>query len=328
MSLSLGFWAPISTGGWKERHGGDDPVDPTWEQLKQVTLTAEQLGFEYTLIAVRWFGPVLEALTTTAALAAVTERIHMITAVHTDLIQPQVIAKMGANIDQISRGRFHINLVSGNDMPTHVRQHTMYGGTWHEHDDRYARSAEYIRAIKQMWSQQPATMRGEYYELDAVDLQPKPVQQPFPPTFVGGSSEAGRELTAVECDWFFLHGKDVESAAELIADVRRRAEAHGRTVRFALSTFVMWGDRRADIERRVEELAELGKTDRLAAIHTEGLKSGTWGTPQDVADQIARYQELGVEMALLQFDPIEQELPRFGAEVMPLLDVAPATTTA
>src|SRR5688572_19597787 len=107
MALTFGIWCPIHSGGWDRREAADRQ-DLTWESAKDASLYAESLGFEYNLIAARWYGPVLECYSTTAALASITKTLRLIIAVHSGLIQPQIVAKMGANIDQISKGRFHI----------------------------------------------------------------------------------------------------------------------------------------------------------------------------------------------------------------------------
>jgi len=316
MPLTLGLFCPIHSGGFTKREtsGGQDP---TWEQAKEITLLAEELGFEYELIAARWYGAVLEPWTTTAAMAAITSKIRLLTAVHSGLFQPQLVAKMAANIDQISGGRFHINLVSSAD--DHEFQQRMYGGLWLPHDERYELSEEYIRIIKEIWSQQPASYEGKYYTVKDVDMQPKPVQHPLPPTFLGGSSPPARELAAKECDWYFISGKEKAEILEMKADVEERAKKYGRTVRFAISGLLMIRDSVEDAEREIAQLNEQAEHDRTVRVFAGSLKVGLWGTPERIAEELADYSRHGFEMALFQSRNWLDDLNRFRDEVIPAL---------
>jgi len=320
--LTFGIFCPIHSGGFAKREtsGGQDP---TWEEAKRVTLLAESLGFEYNLVAARWYGAVLEPWTTTAALAAITSKIHFLTAVHSGLFQPQLVAKMGANIDQLSGGRFHINLVSGAD--DHEFQQRMYGGIWLPHDERYALSDEYIRIIKGIWANQPYSYEGAYYDVKDVDMQPKPVQRPIPTTFLGGSSPPAREVAAKECDWYFISGREKDEILEIRADVEERAKKHGRTVRFAISGLLMIRDSVEEAEREIVQLNEQAENDRTVRVFATSLKVGLWGTPQRIADRLAEYSELGFEMALFQSRSWVDDLNRFRDEIVPLLPTAEGT---
>jgi dimethylsulfone monooxygenase len=321
MALTFGIFCPIHSGGFDKRETAG-VQDPTWAEARRVTLRAEELGFAYNLVAARWYGPVLEPYTTTAALASITSRIHLITAVHSGLVQPQLVAKMGANIDQISGGRFHINLVSGSE--DHQFQHVMYGGTWLEHDERYVLSEEYIRQIKGMWSQQPYSDEGRYYQLADVDLQPKPVQRPVPTTFLGGSSEPAREVAAKECDWFFISFLEWDDILALKADMEQRAARHGRRLRFAISAMTMVRDTDAEAEAEIAALTEQAQTDRTVRVFVGALKAGLYGTPERIAERLNAFSRAGFEMSLFQSRDMSEDLERFAEQVVPLLD-APAS---
>lgn len=321
MGLTFGIFCPIHSGGFAKRETTSGQ-DPTWEEAKRVTLQAEALGFEYNLIAARWYGAVMEPYTTTAALAACTSRIHLLTAVHAGLIQPQIVAKMGANIDQISGGRFHINLVSGAE--DHQFQHEMYGGTWYPHAERYEMAEEYLHVIKGIWADQPYSHKGKYYEVADVDMLPKPVQQPIPTTFLGGKSEEARDVAARECDWFFISGLEFDQILELKADVEKRAASYGRTLRFALSGMTMVRDTNEEAEKEIAALAEQAENDRTVRVFVGSLKVGLWGTPERIAERLAEYSRHGFEMALFQSKNMAEDLNRFEAEVAPLLPHAAA----
>jgi FMNH2-dependent dimethyl sulfone monooxygenase len=294
--------------------------DLTWEDAREATLYSESIGFEYNLIAARWYGPVLECYSTTAALASITRTQRLIIAIHSGLVQPQVVAKIGANIDQITNGRFHINLVSGAE--DQGFQQRDYGGIWLPHDERYELSDEYIRIIKGIWTNQPYSYTGKYYNINNVDMLPKPVQEPYPTIFLGGKSEPARELAAKECDWYITGGMTIEDAMELRADVEKRAARHGRKVRFAISGMIMLRDTDEEAAREFEELQARAETDRTVRTHAAGLRYGMWGRPERVAERIAEFSRLGFEMALLQGRSLMNDLRQFNAEVVPLLPKA------
>lgn len=316
MSLTFGAFCPIHSGGFTKRETSGT-VDLTWEEAKSVTLRAESLGFEYELIAARWYGPVLEPWTTTAALASITSTIHLLVAVHSGMVQPQLAAKMGANIDQISGGRFHINLVSGSD--DQQFQHKMYGGLALPHDERYELSEEYIRIVKGMWTNQPFSYDGKYYQLEDVDLRPKPVQRPVPTTFLGGQSEPARELAANECDWYFITGLDLDEILALRDDVAQRAKARGRELRFAISGMIMVRDSDTEAEKEIEALNVQAETDRTVRTHARSLRAGLWGTPERIAERLSEFSRHGFEMVLLQGRALDQDLTQFADQVIPLL---------
>jgi FMNH2-dependent dimethyl sulfone monooxygenase len=314
--IRLGFWCPIHSGEFAVRQAASGK-DDTFAYAREVTLLADALGFEYSLVAARYIGATLEPWTTAAALAAVTRNVRHLVAVHSALVPPQMIAKQGACLDQISEGRFNLNLISG----WWEEQHHMYGGTWHPHDERYAVSEEFLQVIKGMWTQDAFTFHGRYYQVENAVLSPKPYQQPYPATFIGGSSPAARELAARQGEWPFIAAVTPDQVAPIMADIRQRAGVYQRAdqLHFAISAYVLCRDTEEEALREAEELRQLGERDALARIHTDGLKMGLIGTPEQVAQQLQWYESIGIEMALLQFKPILRELERFGRNVLPLL---------
>jgi FMNH2-dependent dimethyl sulfone monooxygenase len=319
--LKLGFWCPIHAGEFdvrKAKTGKDD----TFDYAKEVTLLADANGFEYCLVAARYIGATLEPWTTAAALAAITRHVRPLVAVHSGLVQPQIIAKQGACLDQLSQGRFHINLISG----WWEEQHLMYGGQWHPHDERYAVSEEFIRVIKGMWTQERFTFRGQYYQVEDAVLEPKPFQKPYPPTFIGGSSPAARALAAKVGEWPFISAVYPHEVKPIMDDIREHARRHGREaeLHFAISAFVLCRDTEEEAHAEAQQLRELGERDPLAKIHTDMLKMDLIGTPERVAARLREYEEMGIEMALLQFKPILRELDRFCRQVVPLLKASDA----
>jgi alkanesulfonate monooxygenase SsuD/methylene tetrahydromethanopterin reductase-like flavin-dependent oxidoreductase (luciferase family) len=239
---------------------------------------------------------------------------------------------MGANIDRISRGRFAINLVSAWWPP----EYEMLGAEALTHDDRYARAQEYISIIKGLWTQNEFSFDGAYYRVRQASIAPKPLRSPHPTIYAGGESDAGKDLAASIADVYLLNGRPLEELAPVIADMRQRAAARGRTLRYGIAGFVICRGTAAAARAELARLAGLkrGKViggdpqtvmhqNKPAATLRVGINGGTdtglVGTPAQIAERMHRMAALGIETFLLQFHPTREELERFGTEVIPLL---------
>jgi len=157
----FGVWAPVY-GAWGARSHPDDPVDASYRRTRDLLVAAEQQGFDSVLLAEHIVNPqsaeaaVLETWTACAALAEATERIEIIAAVKPLLFHPGVLAKLALGIDEISGGRFAINLVSawfqtemgnlGIEMPPH--------------DERYELSSEWLDVVRSLWAGGPVDHKG------------------------------------------------------------------------------------------------------------------------------------------------------------------------
>ncbi|HST62976.1 MAG TPA: LLM class flavin-dependent oxidoreductase, partial [Longimicrobium sp.] len=137
--MRFGYWMPVF-GGWL-RNVDDERMEASWAYTKRLAQRSEQIGFDLTLVAELNLNdikgmdaPSLDAWSTTAALAAVTERLEIMTAVRPTFHQPALLAKQAANIDRISGGRLSLNVVSS-WWATEAKQ---YGVQFDQHDDRYA----------------------------------------------------------------------------------------------------------------------------------------------------------------------------------------------
>jgi alkanesulfonate monooxygenase SsuD/methylene tetrahydromethanopterin reductase-like flavin-dependent oxidoreductase (luciferase family) len=334
--MRIGFWPPVY-GNWIM---SDDPAlcDASFAYTCAAAQLAERLGFDTLLLAEHFINPLgasvdqLDAWSTAAALAAVTDRIEILAAVKPGLRAPGVVAKMAANIDRISGGRFAVNLVSAWWPP----EYEMLGAQALTHDGRYARAHEYISIIKGLWTQDDFSFKGAYYEVRNATIAPKPIQRPHPTIYAGGESEAGRDLAASVADVYLLNGRPLEELAPIIADLDRRAAERGRRLRYGIAGFVICRPTEAAAQAELERLAGLkrGKViggDPATVMHKNssapalrvgingGTAAGLVGTPAQIAQHMRRIAELGVETFLLQFHPTLEELELFGEEVMPLL---------
>ena len=135
-----------------------------------------------------------------------TDKIEIMAAVRPGFHNPAVTAKMAANIDHISNGRFTLNVVSA----WWEEEAKQYGGIFTEHDERYERTAEFLDVLKGLWTEEVFTYKGKYYTIDNAHLHPKPVQRPNPILYAGGESKRGKETIVESCDAYVMHGGTVE----------------------------------------------------------------------------------------------------------------------
>ncbi|GAA4720096.1 LLM class flavin-dependent oxidoreductase [Brevibacillus fulvus] len=341
--MRFGFWLPIF-GGWL-RNVEDEQMPPTFDYAKKVIQSAETWGYDTTLIAELYLNDIkgpdadsLEAWSTAAALAAVTEKIEIMTAVRPGFHNPAVTAKMAANIDQISKGRFTLNVVSA-WWEEEARQ---YGGIFTEHDERYERTKEFVDVLKGMWTEETFTYKGKYYEIQEAKLEPKPVQRPNPILYAGGESERGKQTIVSSCDAYVMHGGTVEEVQAKIADMKQRRETAGKPpfASFGMAAYVICRDTEAEAFAELERITDVKENDGYAgfkdftsksqleqqiqlrdySVSNRGLRPNLIGTPEQIAERIVQYEEAGLDLLLLQFSPQLEEMERFSQQVMPLVD--------
>ena len=343
----VGFWLPIF-GGWL-RNVADEGMPATWEYCLDVARRAEALGFSTTLIAELNLNdikgpaePVLEAWSTAAALAAMTDKLEIMTAIRPGFRNPAVVAKMAANIDRISHGRFTLNVVSA----WWAEEARQYGMEFVQHDERYARTGEFLSVLKGMWTQDRTTVDGKYAHVSDAYLAPKPVQQPWPRLYAGGESPAAKDLIARECDAYLMHGDDVDSVRGKIADMRTRAAAHGRTLTYGMATYIICRDTEEEAQAELARITDVKDTAGYAgyadfttmsqlereislrdySVSNRGLRPNLVGTPEQIATRMRAYADAGLDLFLVQCSPMREEIERIGTQVLPLL-ASPAVST-
>lgn len=348
MDIKFAYWIPNVSGGLVVSKI-PQRTDWTFDYNAQLAQTAEQVGFDYALAQARFIASYgaeyqLEALTTVAALAPITQRLKLIAAVHPGLWHPGVVAKMGSTIDFISNGRFCLNVVSG----WFKGEFTIYGEPWLEHDERYRRSEEFIRVLKGMWTEDNFQFRGDFYRINGGWVKPRPINQnPHPEIFQGGNSKAARRMASRVSDWYFMNGNTVEGVKEQIQEVSALARQQGRQVKFGLNAFILVRDTEKEAYDVLHEI--IAQADRQAVEgfgeavkhagastreqegmwansnfedlvqYNDGFKTGLIGTAEQVADKIRQYYEVGVDLILGGFLHYSDDLPAFGATVIPLV---------
>lgn len=204
---------------------GDNPYLST---ALDVIGRADELGFDVTLVAQRYMGPDLDAWILASVLAARTERIVVMPAVHPGIITPQVVAKFAASLDQISNGRAAINIVNG---WLESEFDNFSNGQWlHDSDARYRRMEEFLEVMNLLWSEPSVDYAGEFYTLKQARLPSKPVNG-RPKIYGASSSEAGQRSLAKYADVWFVTPSDTVADGETLAEYDARFEDHLEDIR-------------------------------------------------------------------------------------------------
>lgn len=340
--MRYGFWLPVF-GGWL-RNVQDEGMEASWEYARDLAVRAEEIGFDLTLIAELNLNdikgvdePSLDAWSTAAALAAVTKRLELMVAVRPTFHNPALLAKQAASIDRISGGRLTLNVVSS----WWKDEATKYGIEFDEHDDRYARTSEWLDVVNGCWANggpQGFSHTGRYYDVRENVMEPKPVRKPRPTLYAGGESETAKNLIATKCDAYLMHGDAPEAVGAKIADMRERREKAGLApMVFGVSGYAIVRDSEAEALREVERITDVQQSARGYAnyqqwvtgsklgteishkdysVSNRGLRSGFVGTAAQVKERLEEFAEVGVDLVLLQSSPQREEMERFGAEVI------------
>jgi FMNH2-dependent dimethyl sulfone monooxygenase len=341
--MRFGYWLPVF-GGWL-RNIDDEGMEASWRYVSRLARRSEELGFDLTLIAELNLNdikgddaPSLEAWSTAAALAAVTERLEIMVAVRPTFHAPALFAKQAANIDHISGGRLSLNVVSA-WWATEARR---YGVQFDQHDDRYARTEEWLDVVNGLWTEPVFTHRGRLYQIDDGILEPKPLQRPRPIIYAGGESPAAKDLISRRCDAWLTHGDPPDVIAPKLADMRVRREAAGLApMSFGAAGFAVVRETEAAARAEVARITDvrqsargfsnyqdwIGNTQLEQRVSMEdysvsnrGLRSGLVGTPEQVAERVLEFERAGVDLLLLQFSPQLEEMERFAETVIPLVN--------
>jgi FMNH2-dependent dimethyl sulfone monooxygenase len=337
--IRYGYWMPVF-GGWL-RNVEDEQMQATWEYTSKLAQRSEQIGFDLSLIAELNLNdikgidaPSLDAWSTSAALAAVTKTLELMVAVRPTFHLPALFAKQAANIDHISGGRLALNVVSS----WWEQEAKMYGVDFERHDDRYGRTSEWLDVVNGAWSQPSYNHSGKYYKTENTVLEPKPLRSPRPPIYAGGESEAAKNLIAQKCDAYVMHGDSPEHVAAKIADMSARREKLGLgRMQFGVAGYAFTRDSESEVAKEMERITDVKQNAKGYAnyqqwlqgtqleqkmsiqeysVSNRGLRSGLVGTPSQVQDQIGRFEEVGVDLLLLQFSPQLEEMERFSDSVI------------
>lgn len=343
--LRFAYWVPNVSGGLvvstlpqRTDHSPAYNVD--------TARAAEAAGFEYALTQVRYgasYGADSQHESTSFSLALLlaTERLKVIAAVHPYFWQPTVLAKWAATAQELTGNRLALNVVSG----WFKGEALSLGATWLEHGERYRQSEEFIDVLRGAWTTDDFTYRGDYFRTRDLTFRPRP--DVVPEIFQGGNSSDARHMAGRASDWYFMNGGGFAAVADQVSEVGGYAADSGRRVRFGLNGFAVVRDTEAEAVQVVDDIvshADVAKVEgfrdavRQAGRSTsdgkgmwadsdfkdlvqynDGFRTGLIGTPEQVARRVLAYKLVGVDLLLLGFLHVREEVQAFGEQVIPLV---------
>jgi len=338
--MRYGYWLPVF-GGWL-RNIDDEQMEASWKYNSRLARRSEELGYDLTLIAELNLNdikgveaPSLDAWSTAAALAAVTERLELMVAVRPTFHQPALLAKQAANIDHISGGgRLSLNVVSS----WWADEARKYGVEFEQHDDRYARTTEWLEIVDRLWREDHVSVKGKYYAINDSVMQPKPLTSPRPMIYAGGESEAAKQMISHLCDAYVMHGDEPERVREKIHDMSERRDRLGLgPMRYGVAAYTIVRDSEAEVQQELMRITDVkqsaagyGNYQQWLAgtkleqkvsledysVSNRGLRSGLIGTPDSIVERISEFEAAGVDLLLLQCSPQLEEMERFAEQVI------------
>jgi alkanesulfonate monooxygenase len=324
--------------------------------LGQIARAADDLGY---------FGVLLptgrsceDSWVIASAMVPLTSKLCFLVAVRPGLSEPSMTARMAATLDRLSEGRVLVNVVTGGDP---VEMHG--DGVWFGHGERYKATAEYLTVWRALMQGQTVDFHGDHIRIEGGKLLYPPAQNPYPPLYFGGSSDAGQDVAAEHCDVYLTWGERPAEVGEKLARAQRRAAERGRTLSFGIRLHIVvretaeeaWRDADALIkyvddaaiafsQRTFARFDSVGQ-QRMTRLHSGrrekleispnlwagvGLVRGGAGTalvgnPEQVAARMREYMELGIDRFILSGYPHLEECYRFAELVFPLLPLKPTT---
>jgi alkanesulfonate monooxygenase len=342
------FFPTSGDGRYLGTSRGARPITPAY--LAQIAGAIDELGFDGALLPT---GRGCEdAWVTAATLVPGTRRLRFLVAVRPGLMSPGLAARMASTFDRLSGGRLLINVVSGGD-PEELAGDGVHLG----HDDRYELTDEFLTVWRALCRGEHVGFHGRHLRIDDGRLMLRPLQDPHPPLYFGGSSPAAHRVAARHADVYLTWGEPLEAVAAKVADVRHRAASEGRSPGFGIRLHVIvrettreaWAAaddliRHLDTRTVATAQAAFAAMDsegqrRMAALHNGdrsrlviapnlwagvGLVRGGAGTalvgnPDEVAERIREYAVLGLDTFILSGFPHLEEAHRVAELLFPLL---------
>jgi pyrimidine oxygenase len=346
--MDVGIFIPIGNNGWMMSKTSPQYM-PSFELNKTTALEAEKQGFEFLLsmVKLRGFGGDtefwdhnLESFTLMAGLAAATEKINLFASVALPTMEPAMVARMASTIDDISGGRFGINIVSGWNQ-IEYSQMGVWPGDWY-YEKRYDYATEYVKIMQDLWSEGVSDLKGEYFQMDDCRLSPPP-QDGGVPLVCAGQSDRGMEFCATYGDYQFIIGtSDLDVVRNDAGRLMAAAEETGRDVGVYVLFHITMGDTDEEAEAKWQnyqdgadleaikfligaaEMDTAGATaDKIAEMQQAfNLNIGAIvGSPATIAARLDEVAQIpGVKGTMCVFDDYPVATKMFGEQVMPLME--------
>ncbi len=354
MSLNV-FWFLPTHGDGRYLGTNKDARTVDLSYLQQIAQAADRLGFGGVLLPT---GRSCEdSWLVAASLISVTQKLKFLVALRPGIISPTLAARQAATLDRLSGGRALFNLVTGGD-PAELAAE----GLHLNHKERYEASAEFTRIWRRVLEGETVDYEGKHIQVKGANLMQAPVQQPRPPLYFGGSSDEAQDLAAEQVELYLTWGEPPHLVKEKIEQVRAKAAAKGRSVRFGIRLHVIVRETTEEAWQAANRLiahvddetiqkaqAAFAKTDsvgqhRMAALHggnrdkleispnlwagvglvRSGAGTALVGDGPTVAARMQEYADLGIDTFIFSGYPHLEEAYRVSELLFPHLDLATA----
>lgn len=329
--------------------GIDSDREPSVEYITKVAQAAEKAGFSTLLLPIG--GSCVDSLVVASHLTANTNTLNFLFAVRPGSTAPTQLAKQYSSVNYWSNNRVFVNVVTGG-APKELEN----DGDFLSHSDRYKRTREYIEILKRLFNGETFDYDGEFYTLKGANL-PLPVKN-APPIYFGGSSPIAKEVATDVADVYMLWGETLETTKEELETVVKLAKEKNRDLSYSVSFQVVLGETEEAAFENANKIISQVDHEVLAAKHANTLSNGAvgvnrlhqlmleskdnnfviapniWagltqvlsgnsialvGTPQQVAERIVEFVDLGFDKVLLRGFPHLEVIEEIGEKVIPLV---------
>lgn len=345
------FWFIPTHGDGSYLGSSQGERQPDFEYFKQIAQAADRLGYEGVLLPTGQNCE--ESWITATGLATVTDRLKYLVALRPGVTQPAFAARQAAALDRLSNGRLLLNVVVGGN-PVELAG----DGVFLPHGERYEQASEFLTIFRKLLAGETVAFHGKHYRIEGGRLDQRTVQQPHPPIFLGGSSDAGQDLAAEQVDTYLTWGEPVALVAEKVSAARKKAEARGRTLRFGIRLHFIVRETEEEAwsaadrliskvsdtqiaaaqarftqqmdsvgQRRMSELHGGDRNKLLVApnlwagvgLVRNGAGTALVGTPEQIAERLREYQDAGIDLVIGSGYPHLEEAYRVAELLFPTL---------
>jgi F420-dependent oxidoreductase-like protein len=299
-----------------------DPVEK-YETMSRSAKEAEQAGFDgvwlydhFHTVPTPQLEAVFECWTSMAALARDTSTIRLGQMVTCNSYRPpSLLAKMASCIDVMSHGRLILGIGAG----WYQHEYEAYGYEYPDTPDRLRMLRESLQVIKAMWTQAEATFDGRFYKIRGAINEPKPVQKPHPPIWIGGGGEKVTLKLVAQYGDACNFNADVATVQHKLEVLREHCATVGRDYDSILKTlefYTILGDQR-EIDRVVADHARRTGEDESYIRSWHPLH----GDADRIAEIVNEYAALGIEYFIVNLPNAAEGgvFSRFAEEVFPRL---------
>jgi len=296
-----------------------------WNTSRKIVLECEKLGYDSVWLPdhliVGRKDAVWECWTMLSALASITKKIRLGTLTLCNLCRhPQVLAKQAATLDIISGGRLEFGYGAG----SLEAEHTAYGLPFPKPSLRIAWMKEAVEVIKRLWTEESVSYEGRYFKLKNAVCEPKPLQKPHPPVWIGGYGDKLIRAAAEVADgWNWA--LSLEVMRDRMNTLGRYCDEIGRDfkeIKKSWDSWVIIAPTEKEVEMKIRKL-RLGikramDEFNLASID-EYKKISVVGTPEECAERVQLYKDIDITHFMFWFldYPDMEGIRTFAKEVIP-----------